>query len=341
MTRCMHALLLCGAAAAAAPALAGSTTLLSCAEGERPVTSWTVLGATRVCHQTVVGSPLDSGRFSARGERVAAFQDNLLLGIRPGDEENPAPIDMPDYRFDAWNDTGTTGVLGELWWGRTGDRHIFLGQESRLRLTKLSTASPAVIPALRDYSMRMTMAMVQRRPMVHRPGDEPFMLFQKDHLEYVQHAATTVTFTGGLGGTQITPARPTNARLELDTRPVPKGVLRFELVIDGQTRQFAIPLRAESEQHHLRARVSLDDNALACNGEEDYMLRPGTCLIPDSVAIGTGAPPMEFYTGEGAFFGDHAYWAAIHYRLILNSPAHNRKAAWGTGVLILKLKQPS
>jgi hypothetical protein len=331
----MRVAVLC-AAAAVEPALAGPETLLTCAEGTRPAVAWSVPGAGIVCHQTVSG--LDIGLTGQTRGNMAAFQGNALVALRPDIDAYVTPGLTPTFQPGDWTETGSTGVPGELWWGRTANRQAIVGQESYLRLTKLTALSPAQMPAMRDYAMRRALSVAHRQPMVYKPGDEPFILFQKARIVYAQHAATTADFRGGHGGDGMIPSvKPANARLELQTRPVIKGVLRFDLAVDGQTRQFAIPLRAGSDMEQLRARVSDDDAAPVCAGATPYTpLGRDTCFVPNSVTWGTGQPLKEFYDAAGAFYGDHAGWVAIQYSLTVNSPSRNRAGDTARGILVLK-----
>jgi hypothetical protein len=332
----MRVAVLC-AAAVVRPALAGPETLLTCAEGTRPAVAWSVPGAGIVCHQTVSG--LDIGLTGQTRGNMAAFQGNALVALRPDIDAYVTPGLTPTFQPGDWTETGSTGVPGELWWGRTANRQAIVGQESYLRLTKLTALSPAQMPAMRDYAMRRALSVAHRQPMVYKPGDEPFILFQKARIVYAQHAATTADFRDGLGGDGMIPSvKPANARLELQTRPVIKGVLRFDLAVDGQTRQFAIPLRAGSDMEQLRARVSDADGAPMCagSGSAIVMSASNTCKVPNPVTMGVGGTIKEFYDAAGAFYGDHAGWVAIQYRLTVNSPARNRSGDVARGILILK-----
>ena len=336
MTSFFQAVVLC-AAAAAGPALAGPETLLSCAEGGGPSRSWSVPGAVVMCHQIVVGVRQGSNEFLRVTDDMAAYRDGALVAVRPGKASSETPDSSPVFAPGDWTETGSTGVTGELWWGRTKKRQVFAGQESYLRLTKPFPLTPAQMSAMRDYSVRRAMSVANRQPMVFKPGDEPFILFQRERIVYTQHAATTIDFSGGLGGDGDIPSvKPTNARLELQTRPVIKGVLRFDLAVDERILKLAIPLRADSEAEHVRARVS-DDSVAVCEGS----LAPltggrKTCIIPNSATIGTGGNLKEYYDAAGAFFGDHARWLAIKYSVAVNSPSRNRSGDKGFGVLILK-----
>jgi len=108
--------------------------------------------------------------------------------------------------------------------------------------------------------------------------------------------------------------------------------------VDGQNRHFEMPLQAETEQEPLRARVSGDDGALPCSGQEDALSfhTKTTCLVPNGVPMGADGKIKEFYDAIGAFFGDHASLVALHFKVTVNSPSRNRSGATGRGVLILK-----
>jgi hypothetical protein len=327
------------AAVAAGPALAGPETLLSCADSIQPADAWSVPGATVVCHQTVAGARLGAEEFVRNPDKMVAFRNGVPVAVRPGIAAYATPGNSPVFAPGDWIETGSTGVTGELWWGRTAHQQVFAGQESYLRLTKSFALTPAQIPALRDYSMRRAMSVANRQPMVFKPGDEPFIVFQRERIVYTQHAATTIDFRGGLGGDGDIPSvKPTNARFDLQTRPVIKGVLRFDLVVDGHMRQFAIPLRADAEAEHLLARVSSEDTAAVCKGGPIPLVGTDekTCIVPNSVSRGGGDTSKEYYDGFGAFFGDHARWVAIKFRVTVNSPSRNRLGDTGFGVLILK-----
>jgi len=333
----MRAVALYAAAVAAGPALAGPESLLSCAEGGGPPPVWSVPGATVMCHQIVVGVRQGSDEFLRVTDDLAAFRDGVLVAVRPGKDWAARPDNSPVFAPGDWTESGSTGVTGELWWGRTKKRQVFAGQESYLRLTKSFPLTPAQMSAMRDYSVRRAMSVANRQPMVFKPGDEPFILFQRERIVYTQHAATTVDFSGGLGGDGDIPSvKPTNARLELQTRPVVKGVLRFDLAVDGRILKLAIPLRADSEAEHLRARASDDDVAVCKGSLEPHIGGIKNCVIPNSATVDIEGLGKEYYDAGGAFFGDHARWLAIKYSVTVNSPSRNRSGDKGFGVLILK-----
>jgi len=315
--------------------LAGQESISTCTEYKVPLVRWTPSGADTVaCHQTVVGAWIDQSLTGGDGEKMAAFSKNRLMAVRPGDKANPGPLSAPAWQASEWLESGSTGVPGELWWGRTEHRHIFVGQESHLRLAKSSKQIPASLrPALQDFYTRRMMSVVQKQPMVLKPGDERFRLFPRERVSYGQHAATMASFDDGLGGDGlIVPGKVSNARLELQTYPGIKGVLRFNLSVDGENREFTIPVRAASEQDHLRATQSNDDKAQECNGSWRNMIVTAT----SGCTISNGAKTTEMYDATGAFFGDQASLVAVHFRLRVNSPPRNRIGATATGVIVLK-----
>jgi len=316
--------------------LAGPESLSTCAKGRRPSIRWSPPDSdTIACHQTVLGAWI-SGAPGSHSEKMAAFRSKVLTAIRPGDLADAAPIYAPLYQRGDWLETGSTGIPGELWWGRTETRHLAVGQESHLRLAKANhLVSASVRPALQDFLMRRTMSLVQKEPMANKPGDERFSVFPRQRIDYQQHAATMASFDGGLGGDgNIVPGRVANARLELQTTPVIKGMLRFDLAIDGEVRAFAIPVRAASEADHLRATLSGADNAGECSYDmaATNMPPPSSCIVPNGAAF------TEAYDATGAFFGDHGSLAAVHFRLRVNSPPRNRHGAIATGVIVLKVR---
>lgn len=260
----------------------------------------------------------------------------MLVAVRPDDEADPHPHEAPVYQPDEWLETGSTGVPGELWWGRTATRHIFLGQESSARLGKAIGLVPAALrPALRDFMMRQMMATLHKKPMVTKPGDERFRLFPKEKMKYAQHAATTASFQSGFGGDgTVPPGKVSNARLTLQTQPIVKGSLEFDLVIDGLTRHFTLPVVLSSDDGHLRATKSDAANALICNNTwgKDTGTSASDCII------GNGAYFEELYNATGAFFGDQASLAAVHFSLRVNSPPRNRQGETATGVIVLKVQ---
>lgn len=322
---------------AAGMANAGPETILTCADAPATAVKWTPAGSdTVVCHQMVAGAGIDQQLVGSNSEKLVAFRNGVVIAIRPGDEANPHPNNAPVYESSEWLETGSTGVPGELWWGRTTTRHIFAGQESALRLRKATRQVPASLrPALSDYTMRQMMAMVQKQPMTTKPGDERFRLFPKDKVKYVQHAATTASFVPGYGGDgEVPPGKVSNARLELQTQPTVKGSLEFDLVVDGLTRHFSLPVVSSvtSEKGHLRATKSAAADALACNNTWSA----ASATSGSDCIIQNGANFKELYNATGAFFGDQANLVALHFSLRVNSPSRNRIGETALGVIVLK-----
>jgi hypothetical protein len=321
--------------AATGMATAGPETLTTCSEEPVPIGRWSPVGADTVaCHQMVAGAGIDQQLVGRNSEKVAGFKRGVLIAIRPGDETDPDPLDVPVFQPGEWLETGSTGVPGELWWGRTATRHIFVGQESYVRLQKAIALVPASLRAAqRDYMMRQMMAMVHKQPMTIKPGDERFMLFPRERVNYVQHAATMASFQVGFGGDgKVPPGQVSNARLELHTRPDVKGTLAFDLVVDGQTRHFTLPVVVPSGEHRLRAAQSGAANARVCN--QTWASNSATSGL--DCIIENGATFKELYNATGAFFGDQTSLAAVHFSLRVNSPSRNRNGETAVGVIVLK-----
>lgn len=176
------------------------------------------------------------------------------------------------------------------------------------------------------------------RVIANKPGDERFMLFPQARIKYVQHAATTATatFDVGFGGDgKLPPRKVSNARLELDTRPAVKGTLEFDLVINGQTRHFTLPVVVPADEHRLRAAQSGAANALVC----DRTWAANSATSAADCIIENGANFKELYNATGAFFGDQASLTAVHFSLRVNSPARNRNGETASGVIVLKAQR--
>jgi hypothetical protein len=119
-----------------------------------------VAGATVVCHQTVVGAGNDGRLFNGTKDNMAAFRGNALVAARPANVAYATPNNSPVFAPGDWIETGSTGVPGELWWGRTADRIAYAGQESYLRLTKPEGLTPAQIPLRADSEKEHLLARV-------------------------------------------------------------------------------------------------------------------------------------------------------------------------------------
>ena len=176
------------------------------------------------------------------------------------------------------------------------------------------------------------MAMVQKQPMTTKPGDERFRLFPTEKVKYVQYAATTASFESGFGGDgKVPPGKVSNARLELQTQPTVKGSLEFDLVVDGLTRHFTLPV-VTSDKGHLRAAKSAAADALVCNNTWGA----GSATSESDCIIQKGANFKELYNARGAFFGDQANLVAVHFSLRVNSPSRNRNGETAIGVIVLR-----
>lgn len=328
-------------ALAAEPAFAGPNTILRCGEGQAAaaVTSWLPHGATsNACHQMVLGAGVDQQLEGRNSEKIAAFKNTLLVGVRPGDVLEAHHHDAPTYQPGEWIESGSTATPGELWWGRTATRHIFVGQETTTRLAaELKQWPIAEQMKASDYVLRGMMAMVQKQPMVSKPGDEKFQVFQRKRMSYAQHGGTMASFDGGSGGDgKIAPGQVSNAKLQLETGATLKGTLSFTLVVDGKPRQFTFPMVSGSGHPNwrLHAATSAGDEFVRCSKRPDRK----KAFATDACEILPAANFVERYDATGAFFGDRASLVALQFILTLNSPERNRHHAIATGIIVLKVE---
>lgn len=323
----------------AGPALSSAFpayTVQSCQEGAARLRSWPVNGADwNACHLTVLGAglePLDGEPL----DKLAAFAGGALVGLRSQSLPDGQGDTIATYQPHDWTESGSIGPRGELWWGRAGNRHVAVGQQSTVRLQGKSTLIAASLRAeYMDFLMRRMMSVTQKTPMARKAGDERFMVFQRKQISYAQHAATHATFTGGLGGDgQILPGAVSNARLELDSDPAIVGQLSFDVMVDGVRRHIAFQLASRDPMRPLRA-IPL--------GTRDYVLcekRPNRGKLASAHCdLNTQANFKEGYDATGVFYGDHARLIALHVRLELNSEVRNRHGALATLLIILKAKE--
>ncbi len=237
--------------------------------------------------------------------KVAAFKDGRLVGWR---EHNIG--DRPPRMFtNAWDESYQASSPGELWWGRSGNTQIAVGQESWIRLSGGSPASK---------------------------------LFLRGDVTYHLLGATHATFTGGSGGRgNIDPGNIGSATVDLTTSPGLHGRLSFSVSVDGTMRSFVIPLMANTrhsgasssraeERYRLRAAAEVD--GADCRCEE----RPAASTPYSSVLCEFPDSPHEHYELYGAFFGDHAALCAVFYQLEVNVPSRNRKGVKAEGIIVLQ-----
>ncbi|TFI08305.1 MULTISPECIES: hypothetical protein [unclassified Herbaspirillum] len=287
------------------------------------------------CNQLVIFLTSQSTNASDQSTKIAAFKSRNLVAIRPYDEKEAGTLDLSA----PWDESGSIGPVGELWWGRRGTNNYLVGQESYYRLSKgVSGMLPAELQQAMEEGQVALAALKAHRPappsptFVDRSG-----LFSTPKAIYKLKAATQVIFYAGSGGYKnekpIAPGTIREATLELDTATL-QGKLMFVLLMDGVERNFTIPVKRNiakgqkpfsvGEKFRLRA-VSSRDSEIRCYDESpeqghffrDYKAAPSCAFPAMSPSKKNG---YEFYDLYGAFFGDHAKFAAVQIQLGVDSP---------------------
>ena len=313
---------------------------------------WLPNGASQnACELTAIFSALQITNAYDSPTKVAAFKDEKLYGLRESSIRTGSP-----RLFDpvSWDEHGHAGALGELWWGRQGNSHLIVGQESFVRLDPLNNfPNPAEMAQLLAEARRQMEAIKNKKPANPMLAVDHSGLFPAASLEYRYVGGTATTFAGGLGGDgQIPPGRAVQATLTLNSVPSVTGILTLVIDVDGGARTFTIPLMSNidkranvsdfkpEERYRLRAAQSVGEKYVRCEDSPD--LNPlASSQICDFTKRPTGisyAPATESYEAYGAFFGDHAQFAAIFYGLTINSHTRNRHGAGATGVVVLERK---
>lgn len=315
----------------ALPAAAGPETLERCPPAAKP---WLPAGASQnVCSQYSSNAGVGATNYGSSQKMAAFSKDGKLVGLRNPDvgREDPAPKDTYDPA--AWEQSGSTGPVGELWWGRRDNLHLFVGQESKVRLNVEASRGPMPGPAERQARMlaivAQAQAMAANKPIPQSAYDN--LLFIHRSMEYRQIGGTDATFRGGLGGDGfIPPGKISDAKLKLDSLPSYKGVLSFEMKVDGVARRFSFPVMLDQATDHLIAAAVNGDSYVKCEK------RPNRGKNESLSCPLNNENFPERYDAEGAFFGDHATLAAVKIYMTLNSPTRNRHEDIATAVIILR-----
>lgn len=313
------------------PAVAGPETLERCLPTVKP---WLPPGASQnACSQYASNAGVGAINYGGSYKMAAFSKDGKLAGLRNPDlgREDPTPKDTYDPA--AWEQSGSSGPVGELWWGRRDNMHLFVGQESKVRLTVEASRGPMPGPAERQARMlaivAQAQAMAANKPVPQSAYDN--LLFIRRSMEYRQIGGTDATFRGGLGGDGlIPPGKISDAKLKLENLPAYKGVLSFEMKVDGVARRFSFPVMLDQPTDHLIAAAVNGDSYTRCEKRPNR----GKNESPACPLNNENFP--ERYDAEGAFFGDHASLAAVKVYMTVNSPARNRHEDIATAVIILR-----
>jgi hypothetical protein len=301
---------------------------------------WLPNGAREdVCRQSVVGAGIDQARNEFVDERVGAFADGILVGVRdewPYQGQVPALFTPSD-----WIEHDMTGHLGELWWGRTARGwHVFAGQESYLRWRKvIELLPPEESLQWAAWEKQRMLAQLAKQPVPRQLDDQKWLLFPGANKSYHQIGATMATFEGGLGGivgfTGLAPSPIENARLTLDTSGPPmSGQLTFDVTVDNRRRSYSMPIVLDPDpDYRMHAAIADGGSLVKCSD------RPYLKLSDYSTCEYDATQTSERYNAIGAFFGDRASLAALHIHLVINVPEKNHWGGYGTAVIALAADQ--
>jgi len=317
----------------ALPALAGPETLERC---QPQMKSWLPPGGTQnACRQFASNAGTGAANYN-NSHQVAAFtKDGVLVGIRNLDRGEEDPTPKQTFNPAKWEDAGSAGTVGELWWGRQDDMHLFVGQESDIRLgveyTRGAPPSPQEMQGRMMAIMAAANAKAKNQPVPQSAYDNP--LFIKRSMDYSQTGGTNATFRGGLGGDgYIPPGRIKNARLRLDKLPEYRGMLSFVMNVDGVERNFSFPVMADPNTGKLIAAWVEGDKYTTCEKRPKTRNDDLSCPLNKENFV-------ERYNAEGSFFGDHAALAAVKVYMTVNSPSRNRHSDIAVAVIVLKAEQ--
>lgn len=317
----------------ALPALAGPETLERC---QPQMKSWLPPGGTQnACRQFASNAGIGAANYN-NSHQVAAFtKDGVLVGIRNLDRGEEDPTPKQTFNPAKWEDAGSAGTVGELWWGRQDDMHLFVGQESDIRLSVEYTRGPRPSPQEMQGRMMAIMAAAnakaKNQPVPQSAYDNP--LFIKRSMDYSQTGGTNATFRGGLGGDGfIPPGRIKNARLRLDKLPEYRGTLSFVMNVDGVERNFSFPVMPDPNTGKLIAAWVEGDQYTTCEKRPRTRNEDLSCPLNKENFV-------ERYNAEGSFFGDHAALAAVKVYMTVNSPSRNRHSDIAVAVIVLKAEQ--
>lgn len=256
----------------------------------------------------------------------AVFRDEKLVEVR-----NLSAADRfaePGW----WQETGSAGAPGTLWWGRSaGGRLWAVGWESRgflLRhlLRQIGPGNPQAI---------YTVAQAAKGDIVPFPAAT---------VRYVQVAGPHGAVSGGLGGdgAPFMPAPVSNASLTLDTMPSLQGELQFDIAIEGRLRSFRIPLKRKINEARDGAYPNTDDRFRLMAGDihraggkigdcAQHVYQQGRCAY-DKAAGGI----QEYYDATGVFFGANSAYLAVRFTLNVSIPERNKSWSNVDGLVIMR-----
>ena len=179
--------------------------------------------------------------------------------------------------------------------------------------------------------------------MTRSPGDSLVIWIWTLRFWHLVRRTSAVLLIFGIAEQAIDLCRVSHAKLKLDPLPILRGVMSFNVDIDGTNRSFTFPVmrnvrktdrnpHADTEQkHRVRAAIVEKGEYFRCNEHPQAIEGDASnaCVFGDGENKGT-------YAVYGAFFGDHAALVAIHFRLDVNITTRTDRKTVASGIIILE-----
>lgn len=296
------------------------------------------------CLQTVVDSvytPFRLGEIFVAG--FAGIPEPELTEISRYDI---APASSIGRAYEeAWIESESTGIAGELWWGRQGpsfsSTHIAIGQLTWRRQAKQLLKSG-------DAPGFFRMAGAETSPF---PTTKEML--------YEQVGATSPTYRDGSGWLSGRPPIPagsvSRATLMVNPSKPISGVFTMNIEVDGHTLTRTLPLRANLGAAILTDQQVADFTIARQLTDPDHVwsLKAAPAIGSNADCTDFGGRPSELcyfpaesptsgqraYMAQVHFFGATAEFAAIRYSVRVDSPREKFTTnSEGEGIVILKRK---
>ena len=299
--------------------------------GKRDAAAYLTQPATQVvCQQTVLDStfsPYRNGKTYIGG--FAGAPVAVLTELSPYDATGSA-FDRNVYTSKSWDESGTVGDPGELWWGRQGSDsnsiHIAVGQQSWVRyFYQLFKTDAAAAGKLRLGEL------------------SPFPTTSE--MRYEQIGSTKPTYSGGSGGLTgrgpVLPGAVSGAVLVMTPVKPINGVLTMNIEVDGHTLQRTVPLQANVNKAFPTELI---------NPDKVWSLKAAPAVGSSADCTDNGQPSADcFFPAESPtsgqrryqaytqFFGTAAEYAVVRFSMNVDSPPEKFTTnSRGEGVVVLK-----
>lgn len=285
-------------------------------------------------------------RLAVNNEFDGFLDENIHVGGFAGLERTPIEVSRysqaPDTSTNLrqlfpprWQEIGTTGNVGELWWGRAeflpfGSDHWSIGQLTTARKLHYYKRTG-------DLTRMMQMGLGQISPFSSALP-----------MTYALHDATLPTFRGGRGDGSALFARASvrEATLELHPSKPISGVLDISFQVEGHLFERTLPLRSMvSADPRFRERSSQDPDdvwamrAAQSIGSQADCIDPGTDRPDTYTCFNTSPSPSQAsqYSTKIAFYGANAEYAVVHYFMEVDR-WDGVRGDFGEGLIVLRLQ---